>query len=135
MSKVLGQEKPSLEYLVHAGVKGMKWGVRKENPSGNQILNARYRQSLREQAIGAHEAESFLGTTAKSRSASKDAVRQIQLEYHLNEDRITAARMTRGERINAILMAGPAGKAAIRRNKEYVTQLQRDVDAARKRHS
>lgn len=28
---IVGQEKPSLEDLTHFGVKGMKWGIRKEN--------------------------------------------------------------------------------------------------------
>jgi hypothetical protein len=32
---ILGQEKPSLEELVHFGVKGMKWGVINEDkPTG-----------------------------------------------------------------------------------------------------
>ena len=30
--EIVGSEKPSLEDLVHFGVKGMKWGVRKQNP-------------------------------------------------------------------------------------------------------
>lgn len=44
----LGEEKPSLEYLVHAGVMGMKWGVRK---SGNRVRGALSDQNQRSTAV------------------------------------------------------------------------------------
>lgn len=39
---IVGEEKPSLKELAHAGVKGMKWGVRKSEPA-----NAAYTGRMR----------------------------------------------------------------------------------------
>lgn len=40
MNRYFGEEKPPLEYLVHHGVKGMHWGVRKDRSGGVHPMSA-----------------------------------------------------------------------------------------------
>jgi hypothetical protein len=44
MTIILGQEKPSLDELFHSGVKGMKWGHHKAQPSGSTTAGPSNRQ-------------------------------------------------------------------------------------------
>lgn len=134
MSKVLGQEKPSLEYLVHAGVKGMKWGVRNKKPTDDEILDARYRQSTR-----AHQIVTANKKAAKSTGAARTAAikrsRSLTRESLLSEDRVTASRMTSGEKMVKLILYGNLGVAAIGANRLRTANEARKVDRRRAKSS
>lgn len=120
MRTIVGEEKPSLESLSHSGVKGMKWGVRKARPTTADIHNARQRQLGRANAAVSHP------SGAKRAAAEKD--------FLTNEDRVTAARMTRGEKMAAVILAGPVGGALIVGNQIQVKRIARKTDVARIRN-
>lgn len=49
--KIYGEEKPSLDYIAHFGVKGMKWGVRRNaEKSGVGRIRGAAAQSLKDSA-------------------------------------------------------------------------------------
>lgn len=86
-----GQDKSSLDDVMHFGVKGMKWGVRKartessgRRPSQAQIKDARVKANL----------------------MPYDKMKK-------SPERVTALYMTRGEQAVAVLIGGPIGVAAI----------------------
>jgi len=125
------EEKPSLDELAHYGVKGMKWGVRKANPTTSEIQGARQRQAIRWQKV--IEADQKL-QIASSSSQKKSAERQIDKaarDFATNEDRVTAARMTRGEKATALILAGPVGLIVIGANKSNVKRTAKATDQAR----
>ncbi len=115
---IVGQDKPSLADLMQSGVKGMKWGVRKHNPSTSDIHNARLRQMQRSAAA----------TNPQLSSKKRDAAAK---DFHTNEDRVTAMHMTRGEKMTAVILAGPLGGALIVANKVQVKRAGRKTDVAR----
>lgn len=77
------EDKPSLEELFHFGVKGMRWGVRKKVTTSD-IKSARARQR------------------GRSESARKTS-----------SDRAISSRLTRGEKVAALLIGGPVGLVVI----------------------
>jgi hypothetical protein len=105
------------EFLAHLGVKGMRWGTRKQNPTGSEIKGARTRQAERHVAV----------RTAKTPSARNKASKDVTT----NEDRVTASRMTIGEKIVATMLGGPVGLIVISRNKSFVKGVSKKTDAAR----
>lgn len=120
MRTFVGEEKPPLESLSHSGVKGMKWGVRKDRPTTVDIQNARERQRMRANSAV------FNPSKIKRAAAEKD--------FLTNEDRVTAARMTRGEKMVAVVLAGPVGGAIIVGNHVQVKRIARKTDVARIRN-
>ena len=106
--------------LEHYGAKGMKWGVRKERVTGKQILGARNRQAAR---------------AAASRRAPKGsrAANAAKKDFLTNEDRVTASRMTVGEKWAVSFIGGPLGLAYAATNSSRVRGTAARVDAARAR--
>lgn len=113
-----GQDKPSLEYLVHHGVKGMKWGHRKKVTTSD-IKDARQRLRKASNKYGSLEDKLSYGSESKTPAAKKrDAQIQKQLDkmdadFKNDPDRYVAARLTRGEKAVTVILGGPVGLAAI----------------------
>jgi len=99
-------EKPSLDDLTHYGVKGMKWGVRRSDPSGvSRSTNREARKDAKEFA----RAKMFYGEGAGTRrklikakvegKAKKDPNYKKAFDQHLNnQDMSRHAEKARGER-------------------------------------
>ncbi|AWN06111.1 hypothetical protein SEA_MIEK_8 [Streptomyces phage Miek] len=104
---------PSPGELAHYGVKGMKWGVRK-GQSGKEIRAARRRVHSQRVQLDAKEdkVDSLARGTAQRSRAEKD-LEKASKEFLKNPDRVTAARTTKGEKIAAVLIAGPIGLTAV----------------------
>lgn len=115
--KTYAAEKPSLEDISHHGVKGMQWGVRKAHPSSSEIHGARSRQAARQKSA-------VKAPTAKGRAAASR-------DHQTNEDRVTAARMTLGEKTTAALLGGPVGLVVIAANSSRRRAVARNVDNQR----
>ena len=127
----LGGEKPSLSDLVHYGVQGMKWGVRKSNPTSTDIHSARVRQAARKANANLATARlneaSAGGNKAKQKSAVK-AFEKAHLDVLTNEDAVTSQRMTKGEKWTIGILAGPVGLAVIGANRLDVKRAAKAVD-------
>ena len=99
MSRIVGQDKPSLEDLTHYGVAGMKWGVRK-GPSRAEIKTAR--KNVRSQAREIHRESRNVRRTTKrgtsERMAGRLRVDLMKASLIDNPDRAVAAKLTRGEK-------------------------------------
>jgi hypothetical protein len=106
-------DKPSLEELMHHGVKGMKWGHRKNKPTTSDIKDARIRTRAREANLASATNRLNLATHAPA-SEQKAAVRnyqKVQMEFLKNPDRAVAMRLTTGEKF-VLAALGPVGLAA-----------------------
>lgn len=64
MTHIIGQEKPSLTELQHHGVKGMKWGVRRDRPSSGDSSSKPGMSTKKKVAIGATAAVVIGGASA-----------------------------------------------------------------------
>lgn len=97
---MLHQEKPPLNELtiLHFGVRGMHWGIRK-HVSGGEIRRARRSAARTKLAVEDVKAQ------VRSGQASKETLAQTKLAHLNNPDRATAARITKGEMaVTAILL-------------------------------
>lgn len=122
---------PAQVVLAHYGTKGMRWGVRRANPSGGQIRLARKKQAERQMKVFRAEDEGIVGKVPV-RVSVKNA-KKLQKEHDTHEDRVTAAHMTNGEKAAAILLGGPVGAVVISASKANVARTAKSVDKARRR--
>lgn len=133
--KIYGESKPSIEaVLAHHGVKGMKWGQRKAEPTTGEIKAARRRQDIR--ARTANNAIDHLNNISggKNEAAKKKAVltyKKAVRDFETSEDRVTAAHITNGEKVTAALLTGPVGLVIIASNKSQVKRIAKQTDRAR----
>lgn len=114
MTVFVGEEnKPSLDELAHYGVKGMKWGQKKARITGDDIRDARVRVYDQTRQIRRTRKEIKKTTVkgSKEREAGQKKVAKLEMALLKNPDRITASRMTRGEKFAAALIFTPAGAA------------------------
>lgn len=114
MTEFVGAEKPSLSELVisHYGVKGMKWGEHKAKPTGHDIKEAR--RSVHNQFSeirNQKRANKFDRKAGRDTSKGEAKVAKMTSKLLKDPDRITASRLTRGEKAAAIILLTPAGAA------------------------
>ncbi|AWN05874.1 hypothetical protein SEA_CRICKO_8 [Streptomyces phage CricKo] len=104
---------PSPGELAHYGVKGMKWGVRK-GQSGKQIRAARRRVASEHAKLEVQvdKVDDMKRGTAE-RARGEKQLEKATRDFLNNPDRVTAARTTKGEKIAAVLIAGPVGLTAV----------------------
>lgn len=118
------KDKPSLEELMHHGVKGMKWGQHKAKPTNSDIKNARINTASRQRELGRAADQLNLvarsGTEAQKKAAVKNYAKK-EMDYLKSPDRATALRMTTGEKfiigalgITGVGLAPAAGFAGAR---------------------
>lgn len=94
---MIDQSKPPLEELAHSGVKGMKWGVRKERPSAIQVRAAQRRHDGAKTKLRQAEKKAARISDPKARDKALKAVGKQKLAYLKNPDRVTANRLTAGQ--------------------------------------
>jgi hypothetical protein len=104
-----GEEKPSLEELAHYGVLGMKWGQRKK-ATGREIRSARRRLSTKQNEL--FDKQDQVKTLAKgstARSKGEKELGKMTTDFLKNPDRVTATRLTRGEKAAFLIISAPSG--------------------------
>lgn len=111
------------EPIVHFGVKGMKWGVRKDkvpsasNKRTQEITEARQRQGKRETSAYKSMENAKIRKTkeiedAEKRAADTIAKAQKRIDtLSMHPDAVTANLMTRGEKITMGVVGGALGAA------------------------
>lgn len=136
MKIVNDEEKPSLEELRHTGVKGMKWGVRKKRSTTQEIIGARMRQHSRFNSfVESTGASTDPTTSAAARAAADKKAKLVERQFNTSEDRVTANRMTSGEKvltaIGIVLTAGAAAPVVIVERTVSTALTKRSVAKAR----
>jgi len=110
MRHIVGQEKPSLDSIEHHGVKGMHWGNRKTGP---EIRTARANISTQAAKVRQQERKTVAAIGTKSAAKEQAKLSKMKIDFLNNPDRVTAAKMTRGEKIAAVLLTGVATPATL----------------------
>lgn len=102
----LDEEKPSLESLVHSGVKGMHWGVRNSNPGGiSRGTNRAAKKDAHEFARakmfygqGAGNRRKLIKATVEGKSAKDPAYKKAFDQHLSNQDMSKHASKAQAER-------------------------------------
>lgn len=101
------------DFLEHYGVAGMKWGKHRAKADAYEIRSARARLQAKrhEYSQAKHEVRKTKRGSAE-RVAAKAHVAKIKSDFYKNPDRVTASRLTRGEKA-IVALTGPLGWANI----------------------
>lgn len=101
------------EILAHHGVKGMHWGVRRSGVKADayEIRSARSRLSAKanEYHQAKHNIRKAGARGSAERAMAKEKVAKLKTEFYKNPDRVTATRMTKGEKAAALILGAPTG--------------------------
>jgi hypothetical protein len=105
-------------FLEHYGVKGMKWGVRKDKtgvrPIARSLSKSKFGDASRKNADRHNKRAA--AKTAAIKEAKKQA--KVQLPGNSNKADVKAAsKMSKGEKVASFLVAGPAGMAVYKGGK------------------
>ena len=125
-------EKPSTpnEMLAHYGVAGMKWGQRKKY-STTQIKEARANQSARRDRINRATQDLNLAKgDRESKAAVKKYVSAVK-DYKTSQDRVVAARATKGEKLAHVILLGPAAAVTLPLNRLHENAVAKRTEKAR----
>lgn len=102
------KDKPSLDELMHYGVKGMRWGHRKSGISSADIKDARARTAVRVREVNKAHTAIYKTKNDKDEKKAVQTYDKKRMEYLKNPDRATAQRLTTGEKF-AIGLLGISG--------------------------
>jgi 2'-5' RNA ligase len=92
--------------LFHHGVKGQKWGVRKKGkPSSSDVTVARAKQNARAAEANRAFTKSVTARDKETRTQAKKDYQQLNEVFLNHPDRLTALRMTKGEKVVLGLIA------------------------------
>jgi len=97
--------------LVHYGVKGMKWGVRKA-ASTREVYGARARLQVKQNEYASQKRTVRKTKTPKGKANQKAKLNKMKIDFLNDPDRVTASRLSTGEKVVATLFAGPVGIGA-----------------------
>jgi len=99
------QEEDTQEFLAHYGVLGMKWGKTRATAGSRDIRLARA-NVVKAKRANDKKVDKLYTAAKKGRTAvNQTDVKRIKAEFLNNPDRVTAARMTRGEKAVAGIIA------------------------------
>jgi len=132
---MLPSREEALAYFAisHSGVKGMKWGVRKKKLTRNDIVSARVRQNqLYEQLYKERAKSKDQSASAATRRAAANRAKKLEVVGKTSEDRVTAAHLSRGEKVGWVILAGPLGLAVIGANSLAISAIKKNTDKHRK---
>lgn len=112
----IGETMTDEDSLAHYGVAGMKWGQTRAKGSGSDIRAARFnvrkqQEKIADQAFALNQATKS-GNTAKANAAAKKYV-EMNAKLLKDPDRVLASRLTRGEKVVTVALAGPLGLALV----------------------
>jgi hypothetical protein len=111
---MIHDSQPTLEELRHYGVLGMKWGKSRAKATGTEIRKAR--RDFEGKRADYWDAQKAVRKTTKRGSAEREAGNKKTADMRLallkDPDRVTASRLTRGEKaIYAALAVTGVGTA------------------------
>lgn len=114
MTFIVGEEMPAIEDLEHHGVLGMKWGKHRAQAGGKEIRSARYRLGVKQaKYAAADDKRRSLKKGTAERTKADAHQKTLEKQFNKDPDRVVASRMTRGEKVVSVLLAGPLGLVAI----------------------
>ncbi len=144
---MLHEQKPSLEEAIeHYGVKGMKWGVRKSGKRGSssgklsklnkkldkrdaEIGKARASVKKSREELSVARSVHYRTRVTKGRSEvarqSKAELKKAKMNFLLNPNRVTAAKLKSGEILVDAVFLGTATSASIQNQRAISRQQER----------
>lgn len=118
------EEKPSIDDLLHYGVKGMKWGVHR---TSEEIDAARERHNKRMDKLDTEATRLSLAKSTAEKKRILNDIHKIAKEAQDSGDLDVASTRKRGEKVATVLLGGPIANYAVKRHmrkqREYADNL------------
>lgn len=128
---ILGQEKPSLVELglQHFGVLGMKWGRSRAKGTSAQVRQARRDLTVKRNAFRSQEdKKDSLPAGSAARAKAQAQLERMKKDFNSDPARVLASRTTRGEKVAALIIAGPFGLIPIAAASAVSRRIERKQD-------